>query len=134
VGDEDDVIRASHGLEGEQQDEEQQDGKHAADGQLSLSRRRKRKRCHKMHKIEVSVTSSDQSLTMETRESYSLSIDGSSHAILIQANSVFGALRAMETLSQLVRRRSVQQVEGSSSELEGFVPDDALWPGASSSC
>lgn len=129
VGDEDDVIRASHGLEGDQQDEEQQDGKHAADGQLSVSRRRKRKRCHKMHKIEVSVTSSDQSLTMETRESYSLSIDGSSHAILIQANSVFGALRAMETLSQLVRRRSVQQVEGSSSELEGFVPDDALWPG-----
>jgi hexosaminidase len=72
--------------------------------------------------IEVSVTSSDQSLNLETRESYTL--DVASPAIVIQANSVFGALRALESLSQMLRRRSV--LPGSA--LEALVPPEAIWP------
>jgi hypothetical protein len=46
----------------------------------------------------------------------------------VQANSVFGALRALESLAQLVRRRSVRDVEAEP-ELAGAVPDTALWQG-----
>ena len=89
---------------------------------------RRHRRCHLVISVEVSVTSSDQSLNLETRESYSLDVDAP--AILIQANSVYGALRAMESLSQLVRRRpraAVEQAAGAASEA---VPGDAVWPGA----
>lgn len=49
-------------------------------------------------------------------------------ACRVQANSVFGALRALESLAQLVRRRAVAEVEAGP-ELAGAVPDDALWQG-----
>jgi hypothetical protein len=49
-----------------------------------LGRKKKRRRCHVLRKVEVSVTSSDQSLTLETRESYSLSIGSNGAAILVQ--------------------------------------------------
>lgn len=82
----------------------------------------RRKRCHLVRTIEVSVTSSDQSLNLETRESYTL--DVASPAIVIQANSVFGALRALESLSQMLRRRRVPP----GSALEELVPPEAIWP------
>lgn len=66
---------------------------------------RPRRHCQVIHSVEVSVTSSDQSLNLETRESYSLEV--AAPATMIQANSVYGALRAMETLAQLARRRAV---------------------------
>ncbi len=41
-----------------------------------------------------------------------------------QANSVFGALRALESLSQMLRRRRVPP----GSDLEALVPAEAVWP------
>lgn len=70
------------------------------------------------------------------------------HAFCSQANSVYGALRAMETLAQLTRRRalapsspdngstgsSASGSSGGTSEGEGglaedAVPEEAVWPG-----
>lgn len=42
----------------------------------------------------------------------------------LQANSVFGALRALESLSQMLRRRRVPP----GSALEELVPPEAIWP------
>ncbi|EFN52781.1 hypothetical protein CHLNCDRAFT_58755 [Chlorella variabilis] len=128
IGDKDDVISDgfAYALEVEALEEE------AEAGQQELRKERRHKRCHVIRTVEVSVTSSDQSLTLETRESYSLSIEAG--AIQIQANSVFGALRAMESLAQLVRRRMVEEVERAASGFsagsevqEGFVPEEAMW-------
>ena len=130
IGDKDDVISDgfAYALEVEALEEE------AEAGQQELRKERRHKRCHVIRTVEVSVTSSDQSLTLETRESYSLSIEAG--AIQIQANSVFGALRAMESLAQLVRRRMVEEVERAASGFsagsevqEGFVPEEAMWAG-----
>ncbi len=44
-----------------------------------------------LRKVEVSVTSSDQSLTLETRESYSLSVGSNGAAILVQVGRRRGA-------------------------------------------
>lgn len=111
---------------------------------------RRRRRCHLVKTVEVSVTSSDQSLNLETRESYSLEV--AAGAVMIQANSVFGALRGMETLAQLARRRELRcdgtasdggggkvgGTEDGEGESEGeggctaegrLVPPEAVWPG-----
>ncbi|KAI7841169.1 hypothetical protein COHA_005135 [Chlorella ohadii] len=93
-----------------------------ADGTAGAGAAGRGKRCHLVRTIEVSVTSSDQSLNLETRESYTL--DVASPAIVIQANSVFGALRALESLSQMLRRRRVPP----GSDLEALVPAEAVWP------
>lgn len=115
-------------------------------------RRHRKRRCRLVESVEVSVTSSDQSLNLETRESYSLEV--AAGAAMIQANSVYGALRGMETLAQLARRRELRcggaadggdasdggqgdeggDDEGGSGEAgctaEGrLVPPDAVWPG-----
>lgn len=100
-------------------------------------KKKKKKRCHLVERVEVSVTSSDQSLTLETRESYSLSV--AAPAAMIQANSVYGALRGMETLAQLARRRTLRDDnEGEAGEWEAGedlllsesdVPAEAVWPG-----
>ena len=82
-----------------------------------------RRHCLLIDTVEVSVTSSDQSLNLETRESYSLEV--AAPTAIIQANSVFGALRALETLAQLVRRRALAP----GSPLAAAVPEDAVWPG-----
>lgn len=57
-----------------------------AEGGTDVSRRRHRRRCHLISSIEVSVTSSDQSLTLETRESYTL--DVAAPAIIVQVGSL----------------------------------------------
>ncbi|KNC55514.1 beta-hexosaminidase subunit A1 [Thecamonas trahens ATCC 50062] len=51
--------------------------------------------------LEVCVASSDESLGLETDETYKLEIDGSATASL-QAESVYGAMRGLETFAQLV--------------------------------
>ncbi|KAL4440050.1 hypothetical protein ABPG75_003051 [Micractinium tetrahymenae] len=117
-----------------------------------LGRRRRKRRCRLVESVEVSVTSSDQSLNLETRESYSLEVAES--AAMIQANSVYGALRGMETLAQLARRRELRCApaavgagsgdggggepggsgeagagEGGGCTAEGrLVPPEAVWP------
>jgi hexosaminidase len=50
----------------------------------------------------VTVVSNNQTLSLETDQSYSLIIEAPT--ILIQANTVFGALNGLESLSQLVLR------------------------------
>ena len=54
--------------------------------------------------VDVSVASRDPSplITMDTDESYELSLNASLHAVISSATS-FGALRGLETLSQLVQ-------------------------------
>ena len=81
---------------------------------------RRRHRCHLVSSVEVSVTSSDQSLNLETRESYSLEVDAP--AVIVQANSVYGALRAFESLAQLIRRRPRAAVELAAGEDPGAQP------------
>lgn len=52
-----------------------------------------------IEEVIVNVASSDQSLGLQTNEAYSLNV--SSPTTRIHAKTVFGALRALETLSQL---------------------------------
>jgi len=54
-----------------------------------------------MQGCQVYVKSADDSLTLETDESYELSISKAPY-IQLKANTVFGALRGLETLSQLI--------------------------------
>ena len=49
---------------------------------------------------------------------------GPAHCSAPQANSVFGALRALESLSQMLRRRRLPP----GSALEALVPPEAVWP------
>ena len=53
-----------------------------------------------MHGCDVNVATGDLSLTLETDESYTLSI--AAPRITLDAKSVYGALRGMESLSQLL--------------------------------
>jgi len=48
----------------------------------------------------IGVFSSDQSLQMETDESYLLTVDN--YSIAITSKTIYGAIRALETLSQLI--------------------------------
>ena len=123
IGDKDDIVRDAGFARAQAEDGQ-------ADEAAAVHNKPHARRCRVVRKVEVSVTSSDQSLTLETRESYSLGIDGGT--VQIQANSVYGALRAFESLAQLVRRRTVERVErdaGGGAPLEGFVPPGAVWPG-----
>lgn len=52
--------------------------------------------------------------------------DQLSPLLALQANSVFGALRALESLSQMLRRRRLPP----GSALEALVPPEAVWPAA----
>lgn len=128
----------------------------AANGSAGAAQRHHKRRCHLVESVAVSVTSSDQSLNLETRESYSLEV--AAGAAMIQANSVYGALRGMETLAQLARRRELRcsgtdGVDGDSGDGGGaegggaeggegeggctaegrLVPPEAVWPGESGS-
>lgn len=64
----------------------------------ALGGKKKRRSCHMLRKVEVSVTSSDQSLTLETRESYSLSVGSNGAAILVQVGQRRGPPRAGRAL------------------------------------
>ena len=55
-----------------------------------------------IERLEVSVSSTDQSLSVATDESYELVVDAPFSRI--KAPTVFGALRALETFAQLVER------------------------------
>ena len=55
-----------------------------------------------IERLEVSVSSTDQSLSVATDESYELFVDAPFSRI--EAPTVFGALRALETFAQLVER------------------------------
>jgi len=54
-------------------------------------------------KLQIIVTSADETLQLETDESYVLDIPTGSDTATLQANTVFGALHGLETFSQLVR-------------------------------
>ncbi|EGD79101.1 hypothetical protein PTSG_11831 [Salpingoeca rosetta] len=58
---------------------------------------------------QVNIASKNESLTLDTNESYSLSV--SSSGVIINAETVFGAMHGMETLSQLVTRDGVNGTE-----------------------
>lgn len=60
---------------------------------------------HAIHCIAVHVWSSDQSLGLQTSESYTLTV--AAPTTTIEATTVYGALRALETLAQLVTPVSV---------------------------
>ena len=55
-----------------------------------------------IQKLEVSVSSTDQSLSVATDEGYELVVDAPTSRI--EAATVFGALRGLETFAQLVER------------------------------
>ena len=52
--------------------------------------------------LKINVDSEDEELQADTDESYTLDLDAAAGTYTAHAKTVFGAMRAMETFSQLV--------------------------------
>lgn len=84
--------------------------------------------------LRVYVTSYDQSLSLGIAESYSLRVEAP--IAIIQAATVYGALHALETFSQLVDRVHVPEgyaLPSAGDEGTGQDEEAALAPGGESS-
>ena len=80
----------------------------------------------RIERLRVSVLSTDQSLSVATDESYELVVDAPTSRI--EAPTVFGALRALETFAQLVERvdggESSDNVDAAEDDEEAAAADD----------
>lgn len=59
-----------------------------------------------IHKLDLTIGSTDETLSMHTNYSYTLSVDASGRCA-IQAATIYGAMYGMETLSQVVVNRTI---------------------------
>jgi hexosaminidase len=59
-------------------------------------------RTHEIHRIEIHVLSPDTKLFHGVDESYGIALEKDSFTIIVRCETVFGAVRGMETLAQLL--------------------------------
>jgi len=75
--------------------------------------------------LRVYVAQPDQSLNVHTDESYAMSL--AAPTATVQATTVFGALRALETFAQLVDRVDKPMVPGEWGSEEEWSADEEAW-------